>query len=210
MYRVQVSRVTPFKGTTLYLAIIVTLASNIEWDKHKNLVYYFAIWCGLGWKSNFLPYSGLFMWCFYFVVWKFLYKKIKILYGRHLFWLINENINATKITYYTIFKSWRHGNFKSLYLLINTFCEGVPLILCITSSVALMLWLLVTECSFISRQAYDEYEILANSWRYSQQYTSKLFFVMIDIDEDGMDVFQQVSYTNITCTNVLQSVNGIC
>lgn len=42
------------------------------------------------------------------------------------------------------------------------------------------------------REAYDEFEILANSWRFSQQYTSELFFVMVDIDEDGMDAFQQV------------------
>lgn len=47
------------------------------------------------------------------------------------------------------------------------------------------------------RQAYEEYEILANSWRYSQQYSSQLFFIMIDIDEDGMDIFQQVTI-NIT------------
>lgn len=43
-----------------------------------------------------------------------------------------------------------------------------------------------------SREAYDEYQIVANSWRYSQQYSSELFFVMVDIDEDGMDAFQQV------------------
>lgn len=46
----------------------------------------------------------------------------------------------------------------------------------------------------VFRDAYKEYEILANSWHYSQQYSSQLFFVMIDIDEDGMDVFQQVIY----------------
>ena len=44
----------------------------------------------------------------------------------------------------------------------------------------------------IFREAHKEFEILANSWRYSQQYSSQLFFVMVDIDEDGMDVFQQV------------------
>ena len=43
-----------------------------------------------------------------------------------------------------------------------------------------------------SREAYDEYQIVANSWRYSQQYSSELFFVTVDIDEDGMDAFQQV------------------
>ena len=39
-------------------------------------------------------------------------------------------------------------------------------------------------------EAFDEFTILANSWRYSQQYSSEIFFV--DIDEDGMDAFQQV------------------
>ena len=42
------------------------------------------------------------------------------------------------------------------------------------------------------REAQDEYKILADSWRYSQDYSSSLFFVMVDIDEDGVDVFQQV------------------
>jgi oligosaccharyltransferase complex subunit gamma len=47
------------------------------------------------------------------------------------------------------------------------------------------------QCS-VCKQAYQEYEILANSWRYSSQYSSELFFIMVDIDEDGMDVFQQL------------------
>lgn len=46
---------------------------------------------------------------------------------------------------------------------------------------------------FVSREVYDEFTILANSWRYSQQYSSELFFVKVDIDEGGMDAFQQVS-----------------
>jgi oligosaccharyltransferase complex subunit gamma len=41
-------------------------------------------------------------------------------------------------------------------------------------------------------EAYDEFTILANSWRYSQQYSSDVFFVKVDIDEDGMDAFQNV------------------
>ena len=41
-------------------------------------------------------------------------------------------------------------------------------------------------------EAYDEFTIVANSWRYSQQYSSEIFFVKVDIDEDGMDAFQQV------------------
>ena len=51
---------------------------------------------------------------------------------------------------------------------------------------------LMDTLHYFFRQAYQEYEILANSWRYSQQYSSQLFFIMVDIDEDGMDVFQQV------------------
>ncbi|XP_048775354.2 tumor suppressor candidate 3-like isoform X2 [Ostrea edulis] len=43
------------------------------------------------------------------------------------------------------------------------------------------------QCS-VCRQANDEYTILANSWRYYQQYSNKLFFAMVDYDE-GSDVF---------------------
>lgn len=46
------------------------------------------------------------------------------------------------------------------------------------------------QCS-ICRQANDEYTILANSWRYSQQYSNKLFFAMVDYDE-GSDVFSSL------------------
>jgi hypothetical protein len=42
-----------------------------------------------------------------------------------------------------------------------------------------------------SRQANEEYQILANSWRYSSAFCNKLFFGMVDYDE-GTDVFQQV------------------
>ena len=42
------------------------------------------------------------------------------------------------------------------------------------------------------RDAYDEYQIVASSWRYSNDYSSKLFFIMVDIDEDGVDAFHQV------------------
>lgn len=41
----------------------------------------------------------------------------------------------------------------------------------------------------ICRQAADEYTIVANSYRFSQSYTNKLFFAMVDFDE-GSDVFQ--------------------
>ncbi|XP_071125846.1 dolichyl-diphosphooligosaccharide--protein glycosyltransferase subunit TUSC3-like [Mytilus edulis] len=46
------------------------------------------------------------------------------------------------------------------------------------------------QCS-VCKQANEEYVILANSWRYSQQYSNKLFFAMVDYD-DGADVFSQL------------------
>ncbi|CAG5124102.1 unnamed protein product [Candidula unifasciata] len=45
-------------------------------------------------------------------------------------------------------------------------------------------------CS-VCKQANDEFQIVANSWRYSQQYSNKLFFAMVDYDE-GSDVFQSM------------------
>ena len=56
------------------------------------------------------------------------------------------------------------------------------------------------------REAHDEFQIVANSWRYSNDYSSNLFFVMVDIDEGGVDAFQQVGtnmyiilYTFVQC-----------
>jgi len=48
-----------------------------------------------------------------------------------------------------------------------------------------------TRQCVICRQAHDEYTILANSYRYSQVYSTHLFFAMIDFD-DGSDVFQML------------------
>lgn len=44
---------------------------------------------------------------------------------------------------------------------------------------------------FLNRQANEEYQVLANSWRYSSAFSNKLFFTIVDYDE-GADVFQQV------------------
>ena len=42
----------------------------------------------------------------------------------------------------------------------------------------------------ICKEAYDEYQIVASSYRYSQAFGSnKLFLAMVDFD-DGPDVFQ--------------------
>ena len=45
------------------------------------------------------------------------------------------------------------------------------------------------QCA-ICKQAHEEYQLVANSWRYSQQYSSKLFFAMVDFDEGpGESIF---------------------
>ncbi|KAF6198885.1 hypothetical protein GE061_006908 [Apolygus lucorum] len=46
------------------------------------------------------------------------------------------------------------------------------------------------QCT-ICRHANDEFQIVANSFRYSQVYSNKLFFAMVDFDE-GSDVFQML------------------
>ena len=38
------------------------------------------------------------------------------------------------------------------------------------------------QCA-ICKQAHEEYQLVANSWRYSQQYSNKMFFAMVDFDE---------------------------
>merc|ERR1711874_428301 len=46
------------------------------------------------------------------------------------------------------------------------------------------------QCA-VCKQASDEYQLVANSYRYSQLYSNKLFFAMVDFDE-GPDVFQSM------------------
>ena len=48
------------------------------------------------------------------------------------------------------------------------------------------------QCA-ICKQAHEEYQVVANSYRYSQHYSNKLFFAMVDFDE-GPDVFQVHKY----------------
>ena len=47
------------------------------------------------------------------------------------------------------------------------------------------------QCA-ICKQAHEEYQVVANSYRYSQHYSNKLFFAMVDFDE-GPDVFQVIT-----------------
>ncbi|KFP83268.1 Magnesium transporter protein 1, partial [Acanthisitta chloris] len=44
----------------------------------------------------------------------------------------------------------------------------------------------------VCKQADEEYQILANSWRYSGAFTNRIFFAMVDFDE-GSDVFQMLN-----------------
>ncbi|KAG8583508.1 hypothetical protein GDO81_008447 [Engystomops pustulosus] len=44
----------------------------------------------------------------------------------------------------------------------------------------------------VCKQADEEYQILANSWRYSNAFTNRIFFAMVDFDE-GSDVFQMLN-----------------
>ncbi|XP_028445069.1 dolichyl-diphosphooligosaccharide--protein glycosyltransferase subunit MAGT1 isoform X2 [Perca flavescens] len=44
----------------------------------------------------------------------------------------------------------------------------------------------------VCRQADEEFQVLANSWRYSSAFTNKVFFASVDFDE-GSDVFQMLS-----------------
>ena len=43
----------------------------------------------------------------------------------------------------------------------------------------------------LRRQAHDEYQIVAQSYRYSSAFSNRVFFGMVDFDE-GSDVFQYV------------------
>uniref|UniRef100_UPI00398E5934 dolichyl-diphosphooligosaccharide--protein glycosyltransferase subunit MAGT1-like n=1 Tax=Pristiophorus japonicus TaxID=55135 RepID=UPI00398E5934 len=47
------------------------------------------------------------------------------------------------------------------------------------------------QCT-VCKQVDDEYQILANSWRYSSSFVNKLFFAVVDFDE-GSDVFHQLN-----------------
>lgn len=50
------------------------------------------------------------------------------------------------------------------------------------------------QCT-VCRHAHEEFTIVANSYRYSQVYSNKLFFAMVDFDE-GSEVFQMVHTIN--------------
>ncbi len=44
----------------------------------------------------------------------------------------------------------------------------------------------------INSPANEEYQIVAQSWRYSSQFSNKLFFAMVDFD-DAPDVFKMLN-----------------
>ncbi|KAI5087653.1 tumor suppressor candidate 3 isoform X1, partial [Silurus meridionalis] len=61
------------------------------------------------------------------------------------------------------------------------------------------------QCS-VCRQANEEYQVLANSWRYSSAFSNRLFFTVVDYDE-GADVFQQVN-THLDQNNCITVYEG--
>ena len=59
-------------------------------------------------------------------------------------------------------------------------------------------------CS-ICKQASDEFNLLANSYRYSPFFSTKMFFAMVDFDE-GPDVFQVTSFWRVLLLNLSNRV----
>ena len=51
-----------------------------------------------------------------------------------------------------------------------------------------------------NRPANDEYQIVAQSWRYSPQFSNKLFFAMVDFD-DAPDSCDVIVYNTISNNN---------
>ncbi|XP_014663863.1 PREDICTED: tumor suppressor candidate 3-like [Priapulus caudatus] len=74
----------------------------------------------------------------------------------------------------------------------RTFVKSAPR----NYSVIMMLTALQPQrhCS-ICKQANEEFQIVANSWRYSQSYSGRLFFAMVDYDQ-AADVFQSLKMTS--------------
>ncbi|XP_068701481.1 tumor suppressor candidate 3-like [Montipora foliosa] len=116
----------------------------------------------------------LFVFCFVLIV-SFCYGKKKV---------TKESLLDTRV------KQLMEWNQRKAVIRLNgdkyrTYLRGSPR----NYSVILMLTALAPhrQCT-ICREANNEFSILANSWRYSQQYSSKVFFAMVDFDE-GADVF---------------------
>lgn len=92
---------------------------------------------------------------------------------------LSNNLNPVSVT------SYKYCIHKSNF----------PLVLCPSSNFYNILSCFVyntTDVLSLFREAHDEFQIVANSWRYSNDYSSELFFVMVDIDEGGVEAFQQV------------------
>ncbi len=55
---------------------------------------------------------------------------------------------------------------------------------------------------FSLRPAHDEYQIVAQSYRYSNAFSSKVFFAMVDFDE-GAEIFQSVYILSFSIVQLL-------
>jgi hypothetical protein len=54
------------------------------------------------------------------------------------------------------------------------------------------------------RQAYNEYQLVAQSYQYSDAFSNEAFFAMVDFDE-GQEVFQWVS--DLSSIDIYQQVH---
>uniref|UniRef100_A0AC11D3Q4 Magnesium transporter 1 n=1 Tax=Ovis aries TaxID=9940 RepID=A0AC11D3Q4_SHEEP len=59
----------------------------------------------------------------------------------------------------------------------------------------------------VCKQADEEFQILANSWRYSSAFTNRIFFAMVDFDE-GSDVFQMCFVLAMTSGQMWNHIRG--
>ncbi|CAF1212756.1 unnamed protein product, partial [Didymodactylos carnosus] len=63
------------------------------------------------------------------------------------------------------------------------------------------------QCA-ICKQAHDEFQIVAQSWRYSSAFSNKIFFAMVDFDE-GSEVFQYVlGHSGMILLNEAPKITG--
>lgn len=95
-----------------------------------------------------------------------------------------------------IYESEGHANISCI-ITDTTHQPGKALTTLFIQCTILILFTFVSHPSSVclcikSRQANEEYQVLANSWRYSSAFSNKLFFTVVDYDE-GADVFQQVT-----------------
>lgn len=115
-------------------------------------------------------------------------------------WVISE---LSGITY--IWSPWIYVHLRGSKCLAAPFCIHVTCVkyFCLDCFIDFCFSFLIYVYLPSYRQANEEYQVLANSWRYSSAFSNKLFFTVVDYDE-GADVFQQVTsfYSALSIPNI--------